>query len=57
MRPQDGNIKAITSNPEHVLNVNQSEHPLCSIAPQTNDNNVINIQLSYNSNSPTKPDL
>jgi len=57
MRPQDGNIKAITSNPEHVLNVNQSEHPPCSIALQTNNNNVINIQLSYNSNSPTKPDL
>ena len=37
--------------------MNQSEHPPYSIAPQTDDNNIINIQLSYNPNSPTKPDF
>ena len=42
-RLQDRNIEATTSNPEHVLNVNQSEHSLCSAVLQTDDNNVINI--------------
>jgi len=42
-RPQDGNIEATTSNPERVLNVNQSERPLHGAVLQTNNNNVINI--------------
>ena len=57
MRPQDGNIEATTSNSERVLNVNQSKCSLYGITPQTDDNNIINIQLFYDPNSPTKPDL
>jgi len=37
--------------------MNQSEHPPHGTASQTDDNNVINIQLPYDLNAPTKPDL
>ena len=56
-RLQDRNIEATTSNPEYVLNMNQNEYSSRGIALQTDNNNVINIQLPYNPNSPTKPDL
>ena len=57
MRPQNGNNKATHSNTECVFNVNQSKQLLHDTAPHNNDNNVINIQLPYDLNSPTKPDL
>ena len=57
MRPQDRNIETATSNSKCVLNMNQSEHSPCGIALQTDNNNVINIQLPYDPNSPTEPDL
>jgi len=56
-RPQGGNLEATISNPKHVLNVNQSECPPHGTASQTDDNNVINIQLSYDLNVPTELDL
>jgi len=57
MRPQDGNNKVTQSNPEHVFNVNQSKQLLHDAAPHDNDNNIINIQLPYDLNSSTEPDL
>ena len=57
MRLQGGNLEATISNPEHVLNMNQSKCPLHSTASQTDDNNVINIQLPYDLNAPTELDL
>ena len=57
MRPQDGNNEATHSNTERVFNVNQSKWLLHDTAPHNNNNNVINIQLPYDLNSPTKPDL
>ena len=57
MRPQYGNNEATYSNTECIFNVNQSKRLLHDTAPHNNDNNVINIQLPYDLNSPTKPDL
>ena len=56
-RPQNGNNEATYSNPEHGFNVNQSERLPYDAAPHGDDNNVINIQLPYDPNAPTKPDL
>jgi len=57
IRLQAGNNKATYSNPEHVFNVNQSKHVPHAKTPQGDDNNVINIQLPYDPNSLTEPDL
>ena len=57
MRPQNGNNKATLINPERDGNVNQGEQQQHNIAPNDNDDNVINIQLPYNPNSPTEPEL
>ena len=57
MRLQARNNEITHSNSERVFNTNQSKHFPYIKAPQSNDNNVINIQLPYNPNSPTKPDL
>jgi len=43
MRPQGGNLEATISNPERVLNINQSECPPHDAASQTDNNNIINI--------------
>jgi len=56
-RPQEGNNKATHSNPEHIFNVNQIKYVPRVETPQDDNNNVINIQLPYNPNAPTKPDL
>ena len=56
-RPQNGNNEAIHSNSEHVFNVNQSKQLPRDIVSHNNDNNIINIQLPYDLNSPTKLDL
>jgi len=37
--------------------MNQSKHPPHGAASQTDDNNVVNIQLPYDLNAPTEPDL
>jgi len=57
MRPQDGNNKATHSNSKHIFNINQSEQLPHNAASHDEDNNIINIQLPYNLNAPTKPDL
>ena len=56
-RPQDGNNEATHSNLERVFNANQSKQLTHDAASHDDDNNIINIQLPYNPNSPTKPDL
>jgi len=56
-RLQDGNNKATHPNSEHVFNINQSKQLLHDAAPHDEDNNVINIQLLYDLNAPTKLDL
>jgi len=57
MRPQDGNNETTHSNPEHVFNINQSKQLPHDAALHDEDNNVINIQLPYDPNTPIKPDL
>jgi len=57
MRPQDGCNKASHHNPECVLNENQINQFHHVEAPQDDNNDVINIQLPYDLNSPTEPDL
>ena len=57
IRLQAGNNKAIHSNSECVFNANQSKHVPHAKTLQDDNNNVINIQLPYDLNSPTKPDL
>ena len=56
-RPQDESNETSLSNPKHVFNMNQNKKFPCVKAPQGDNNNVINIQLPYNPNSPTEPDL
>jgi len=57
MRPQEGNNEATHSDPEHIFNVNQIKCVPCVETPQGDNNDVINIQLLYNPNAPTEPDL
>ena len=56
-RPQVGNNEATHPNPECVFNANQSKCVPHVETPQDDNNNVINIQLSYDLNSPTELDL
>ena len=56
-RPQDESNKATHSNPECVFNMNQNEWFPCVETSQDNNNNIINIQLPYDPNSPTELDL
>ena len=54
-RPQDGNNEAFSIQANHGNHV-----PLdstCIQTPRADDDNVINIQLPYNPNGPTEPDL
>jgi len=57
MRPQDGSNKATHHNPKYVCNENQNNQFSRVEAPQGDNNDIINIQLFYNLNSPTEPDL
>jgi len=57
MRPQNGNNEAILINPECAGNMNQGKQQQHDAAPNDNDDNVINIQLPYDSNSPTELEL
>jgi len=57
IRPQDEYNKASHHNPECVLNKNQINQFPCVKAPQDDNNDVINIQLLYDPNSPTELDL
>ena len=56
-RPQNENNEATHFNPERACNINQSERLPRDIASNDNDDNIINIQLPYDSNSPTEPEL
>ena len=57
MRSQDEKNEATIHNPKCVNNVNQCKCPLCGAASQDDNNDVINIQLPYDPNAPTEPDL
>lgn len=57
MRPQDGSNETTHLNPEHVLNINQNNQSPHIEVPQGDNNNAINIQLPYDPNTPTEPDL
>jgi len=57
MRPQNRNNKATLINLEHAGNVNQGERQQHDVAPNGDDDNIINIQLPYDPNSPTEPEL
>ena len=57
MRPQNGNNEATSINLECAGNVNQGKWQQCDAASNDDDDNIINIQLPYNPNSPTKPEL
>ena len=57
MRPKSRNLEAPNSNPKCVPNMDQCNLPTHGTVTQTEDNNVINIQLSYDPQAPTEPDL
>jgi len=57
MRPKGRNLKAPNLNPKHVPNVDQHDLPTHGIVSQTEDDSVINIQLLYDPQAPTEPDL
>jgi len=56
-RPLDGNNEANNTNPQRACNVNQNEQFQRDAALNDNDDNVINIQLPYDPNTPTEPEL
>ena len=56
-RLQDGNNKATHFNSERACNVNQSERLPHDTASNDDNDNVINIQLLYDPNLPTEPEL
>ena len=56
-RSKHNNLKASNSNPQCVLNKEQYSISTYSLTMQFEDNNVINIQLPYNSQVPTEPEL
>ena len=55
MRPQDGNNKAFSIQANHSNHVPSDSN--CIQTPCVDDVNVINIQLPYDPNGPTEPDL
>jgi len=57
MRPQNGINEASLIQPERVGHANQGKRQPCDTAINDNDDNVINIQLPYNPNTPTEPEL
>ncbi len=56
-RPLDGNNKANNTNPQHACNVNQNEQFQRDVALNNNNDNVINIQLLYDLNTPMELEL
>ena len=57
MRPQNGNNETTPINLERAGNMNQGKQQQCDTAPNDNDDNVINIQLLYDPNLSTEPEL
>jgi len=57
MRPKSGNLKVPNSNPKYVPNVEQRDLSAHGTVSQTEDDNIINIQLPYDPQAPTEPDL
>ena len=56
-RPQNGTNEASLIQPEHVGHATQGKQQPCDAALNDDDDNVINIQLPYNPNAPTEPEL
>ena len=57
IRPPYGNNEAFSSKLECAGHIDQGEQQHCGTANMDNNNNVINIQLPYDSNVPTEPEL
>jgi len=57
MGPKGRNLKIPNSNPKHVPNMEQRNLPAHGTVSQTEDDNVINIQLPYDLQAPTELDL
>jgi len=57
MRPKDKNLEAPNSNPKLVPNMDQCNLPTHGAVSQTEDDSVINIQLSYDPQASTELDL
>ena len=55
MRPQDSNNKAFSIQSNHGNHIPSDNRHIQN--PHVDDDNVINIQLPYNSNGPMEPDL
>ena len=56
-RPLDRNNKANNTNLQRTYNMNQNKQFQHDAALNDNDDNVINIQLLYNPNTPIEPEL
>ena len=56
-RPQNGNNEAIPILPECAGHIDQGEQQQCVATPNDDNDNIINIQLPYDPNSPTKLEL
>ena len=56
-RPLYKNNEASSSRPERAGHIDQGEWQHQGTANMINDNNIINIQLPYNLNVPTEPEL
>ena len=57
MKTKHNNIMSSNLNPQCILNKEHQSNTTCSTTTQMKDNIVINIQLPYNSQAPTEPDL
>ena len=57
IRPQNEINGASLIQLEYVGHANQGKWQPCDAALNDNDNNIINIQLLYDSNVPTEPEL
>ena len=57
MRPLDRNNKANNTNPQCTYNMNQNKQFQHDAALNNNDDNVINIQILYDPNTPMEPEL
>ena len=57
IRPQNRNNEATFFNLKHAGNVNQGKQQQHDAAPNGDVDNIINIRLLYDPNSPTEPEL
>jgi len=57
MRLQNGNSEATPIQLERAGHAIPNEPKPCATAPSNDDDNVINIQLPYDPNAPTEPEL